>query len=151
MEYVTKSCPHCKYKYSIMTPKNHKIYGCPIITCERCGKQYFDKDYEEPGIYIEGANYPNKGGFWECISIIIGIIFIAFDYYGSSISPVGYILGALFVIGSLYILYDKRKNYQKDLLNAKIAYQESLNRLSNKEYVVFLQNNGVRIPNKFLQ
>ncbi|PXX75302.1 Rcat domain-containing protein [Dielma fastidiosa] len=154
MEYVDKRCPYCKYKYLVRIPKNQKIYGCPVITCKSCGQQFFDKDYIEPGLRIVGANYPDKTFSWNWTLFIFDGLFVAYDYNMPYLHPLEYLIGSILIILTIHSVIntlDQRNTYKINLAKAKTDYQESLNRLSNKEYLLLLQKNGVEIPNKFLQ
>ena len=48
---IIKRCPHCQYRYLEKTISEPLyLYGSPIITCQRCKKNFIDTDFHEAAL-----------------------------------------------------------------------------------------------------
>ena len=77
MKYITKKCPHCKFAYMLMEPSGGQDYGSPIQTCQKCGRQFIDKDYREiavSGIRKTDTKKVSPNAIYLLVSYLIFII-----------------------------------------------------------------------------
>ena len=160
MEYVTKSCPHCGYNYSIHEPKGSGFYGSKIRTCQRCGKQFIDKEYRE--IAIEGIREVDEHRISPA-TLFSALFFIAFacalvwlffndlSLFSSGrtfFSLIGAAISAgigVFLVVSESNEYGERQEYLK---------QEKINsekRMQNPQYINLLKELGYEISEKYLK
>ncbi len=153
--YTKKFCPHCRHMYqSYSTGTKNMVVanGCPIITCPRCGKQFLDKDIKEPAFYDSPKEVTIP-------KMIISLLFTPFGLAGMFLlimsivykSPVEALISLLPFSGYGYLLYVSIKNKKKINEDTIREYEESKDRLSDKEYVVLLLDLGYRVPRSFLR
>lgn len=152
--YTWKSCPHCKHQYKVYstyTTFRDETNGCPIVTCKRCGRQFFDKSIREPAFSSPPADitilHAILGSLWPfgIGGIALLIIGIATGYWGVIVIS----LLAFAAYGYLvYIGIKKRGEINGDI---KREYWESKQRLADKEYVALLIKLGYHVPDQFLR
>ena len=149
------NCPYCKAKIFFYYEEEW-LYGSPIRTCKKCGKNYVDDRYHE--IAVEGIG-PNALSIrWNGIGmlILLGIFLIAFlihfyevSHKTFSLEPCGIMVIALicilfFIIDSIRILTGaKAKKLEK-------LRRESVKRLRNWSYAKELEELGYMVPEEYL-
>ncbi|MBD5464299.1 MAG: hypothetical protein HDR22_00440 [Lachnospiraceae bacterium] len=150
------NCPYCKAKIFFYYEEEW-LYGSPIRTCKKCGKNYVDDRYHE--IAVEGIA-PNalsirRNGIG--LLVMLGIFLIAFLIHFYEIShKSGYSLefcclmvvalfGILFfIIDSIRILTGAKA---KKLERLRV---ESVKRLRNWGYAKELEALGYPVPEEYL-
>lgn len=70
--YVTSSCPHCGGTIRFMHPKNERLIGCMIRNCPKCGKLYFDDQFDE--VALRNEKYYKKNAPQRSMSILGGVL-----------------------------------------------------------------------------
>ncbi len=159
MQYTTKKCPHCKFAYTVMEAKGGVNYGSPILTCERCGKPFIDKEYRE--IAVDGPRdsdtkkiYPYT--IFICVFTILfsGPVLFLFISYPSLFSQKDdfllLIVAILLVVWAIYSVIRDVKSYDERQEYLKKERAESEARLSNYQYACFLKEIGYDVPKKYL-
>ena len=152
--HTRKYCPHCRHVYqSYSSGSKHLVVGqgCPIITCPRCGKVFFDKGIKEPAFYKK----KEKISVFDMIMTPMfpfgasGIFFSILALAYQSFKPMFVAIPAFaFYAYILFICIKNRKEMEVELSK---KYEDSVARLSNKEYVIALINHGYRVPKSFLR
>lgn len=160
MQYKTKKCPHCNHAYTVFEPKGEGHYGSPLLTCEKCGKHFIDKDYRE--IAVDGIRDVDKKKiapgsivlflFWLLFFFAEVILFlngqsIIFDNKRSFAELIIVLLIALFLLYQIISNY-KSYNIRQEILEKERLASES--RLQNYQYALFLKQLGYSVPKKYL-
>ena len=154
--YTHKYCHNCHklyHSYSNLTKSQEQLTGSPILTCKYCGTMFIDRDVKEPALYKKSTTLNIFGillaPIWPFGATALLFLFCSIKTDGS-ISTAAAVFGVLSLIFYLYLIYVGIKN--KDSINQEIKqeYNESIKRLKNKDYVIFLLNNGYKIPKRFL-
>lgn len=153
--HTSKKCPHCGYVYERYTTyskhlNNHS--GCPIKTCFRCRNKFLDKDITEPAISPE----PTKITVINCLFTmffpfaVLSIIFAIPLFYETDIPSYYYLFviipAAIWICCAITSLCNRTKINNRILLE----YNESVNRLKNPDYAIFLKDNGYYVPDTYL-
>lgn len=148
-----KKCPHCGRTYEEYTTytkayQNHT--GSPFRRCSSCGCEFVDKDFKEPAFYDE----PKETKLWQ---ILIAPVF-PFGIFGFGFVILSLCLGipgmllvaALPLLAYFYLVYIgiTKKHQFEDADRA--AYKKSLERVSDKNYVIKLLDCGYNVPSWFL-
>ena len=154
MGFVEWKCPKCG--------KNNRegcnawVYGSPIRNCKGCNSEYFDNRWRE--IAAEGVEPATKNpklylgaSLVFLVFTIACIIWLLADIKASGRYPIKLVgcvfVGALGTIGCFVVFlrivlgYEEKQN--------KKYYDESLQRLKNKEYVQKLISYGYNVPEQF--
>lgn len=160
MQYKTKKCPHCNHAYTVFEPKREGHYGSPLLTCEKCGKHFVDKDYRE--IAVDGIRDVDKKKiapgsivlflFWLLFFFAEVMLFlngqsIIFDNKRSFAELIIVLLIALFLLYQIISNY-KAYNIRQEILEKERLASES--RLQNYQYALFLKQLGYSVPKKYL-
>ena len=156
-------CSGCGVKLSIVEQGRVHRYGSPIRQCPRCARSYVDRNYHEieiEGIRESDISLKKSLGITLfclilCIACVAAIIFLYAYRSPNAIfvkKPTVFILGALlFGLGFFVMVGDTVKILtgarKRELEKER---QESVKRLSNREYVLMLQQLGYKIPEKYL-
>ena len=155
MQYVTKKCPHCGHTYTFMHAGSDTSFGSPIMTCEKCGKLFIDKDRKE--IAIEGItkeDIPVHSGNTIAAVMFLSIFEPVVLYYlfYDGIDQYWWlsIVLTLFLIFSWLQYYAEKASYSTRLKEFEIAKMESEGRVSNVHYAMLLKNLGYDVPEKYL-
>ena len=150
MIHTSKRCPHCSFVYETDSHRFSHI-GSPLLTCKRCGRQFFDKDYTEP--YFEAT--PKKSTFWGILLGValspFGLATIALFLLSRTIDHIsGLLLPAVpFVVCVSLVIYTLCKQgafYEKQCAE----HRASRERLMNRDYVILLLEHGCYVPTSFL-
>ena len=149
------NCPGCGQKLDMVEQgKTHK-YGSPIRQCPKCARRYVDRNYHE--IEIEGIRESDLSAKSSlglallslviCAGCAAAVIFWPFRRI-----PAAFIIGAaLFGIGFFVMIGDALKILTGKRKKAlEIEHQQSINRLSEREYALQLQKLGYQVPEKYL-
>lgn len=160
MQYITKKCPHCNHAYTVFEAKGGAHYGSPLLTCEKCGKHFIDKDYRE--IAVDGIRDVDKKKIAPG-SIVLFLFCLLFFFVevicflkGESIifdnerSLAELIISFLVALCMLYLVINEYKSYnirQEALKKERAASEE---RLRNYAYAAFLKQQGYDVPKKYL-
>ena len=165
------NCPNCgKIADRTTTTDSELLKGSPFRVCPSCGQTYFDSEYKEMGLVL----FEEKGGkigvssiLWTIISNAMVVVFLYFGFCEHNIR--NYIL-PLVVFGILALLFDygiirtiknhaspeKFHQSQIDYIEGRskersASVVESMNRLSNKNYLDALLQHGINIPDYFYE
>lgn len=153
MKYVTWRCPHCGKKFDT-TIGGERRWGCPIITCKKCGGRFLSPNIIEPALMVDNATKPSKVSFGDILCVILG----GFMFYRGFVN---YALGSmglsifLFVAGGLLFLLgvaaaiERIVKYSKLLQTWQDELKASRERLSDIEYIRTLIQLGYKIPSKY--
>ena len=160
-------CPYCNTwidKQSTWNPQ-----GSPFRICPRCRREYFDKDYQENAIWFltreQSAFFVDICAAFMLL-VTIGVLYAFYDEKSLSLSVIviEVALVAITVVLTRYAIKQTirfSKNNKNDLYMERIAYlklpsseqqhdiADSLNRLSNRQYLDRLTSCGVEIPDFF--
>lgn len=154
MGYSEMNCPHCG-KMNRESCNAH-MYGSPIRMCKSCGKKYVDSRYTEPAIsgfdtksvnfsfFIKGVALFGAGFVFTLLWLIYSIK--TRGRYSIRLAGTSFVcfLGLIMCIAMLIRI----KSGIADSENQKFL-EESEKRLSDKEYVRELIDNGIDVPEKY--
>jgi len=171
--YRTVICPNCgKLIEKTRTVDSQFLQGSPFRTCPYCNQTYFDKEYKEMGIEL----FTDKGGTIKLSTIgvflvsngaLIVFVYLAIiDAIAQGFHP--FFLIPIVMFGTLSLIVDigiidtiycrvhiKEHNQRKiDYIEGRGRERtseviESMNRLSNKDYLDALVRHGVYVPEYF--
>lgn len=154
MGYSEYNCPHCG-KINRESCNAH-MYGSPIRICKSCGKKYVDNRYTEPAIngfdrkstapsvYAKGA-----GIFAAGFVLTLGWVLISIKTKGSyQIKMAGASVICLLGLIMCIAMFVHIKSGAAEKENQKFL-EESEKRLSDKDYVRELIDNGIDVPEKY--
>lgn len=154
--YVQGTCPHCGAKIPSYV-ETKWIYGSPLRTCKKCGNRYIDSRYHE--IALEGIRpcdvsirQPLGAALMGFVIAAISAGWLYYDlHYSDSYYPILFVMvlagvfivfrGIVDAIGVVFGLKEKKMEKLK---------AESLERLSDKNYVRELAARGFYIPEAYL-
>lgn len=152
----TSSCPHCG---GPLTPHadDDYLYGSPIQTCPKCGKQYLDKHYHEAEIDgFHEADVSNKAVGKEVLifgacALVLGLLNVL-SFSTGRIRPAL----LLFFILAVVVLFSSLKKAAKVVTGVRKKElekerQASALRLQDKTYAFTLKELGYTVPEKYLQ
>ena len=153
--HTYKKCPHCNRTYdhyTTYTKNMSKHSGCPIKICFHCGNKFLDRDITEPATSPE----PEMVSVANCLftmffpCVPLSILFAIPLFYETDI-PLYYYLFA-FSPAAIWICCAIACLCRRHKINANILreYNESVNRLKNPDYAIFLKNNGFYVPDTYL-
>jgi hypothetical protein len=158
-QYEITKCPHCGNTIDFLKLKGPKAYGTPLITCNKCNKPFIDKNIIE--IAIDGIRPVDKMRIEPAsfITLLMGCFSIYAGYLNitdslnddKSMSWLFFIIGGLFILGSLWSIIDHLINYKKNQLMLQQMKLESEKRLSNYTYALLLKQAGFNVPDKYLR
>ena len=169
--YSLEKCPHCK---KIIKLNSIRIFnflkGSPIRTCPRCKGTYDYPEYKEWGLVLF-ADKGEKFGIVEVFGLLLShVVFVS--YLRSAIQH-GYsseTLWTLGISGSIALLVDyllvqtiKNRIHREEYHQKQIDYMEgrtkerppelveSMERLSNKEYLDARKKHRIDVPDYFYE
>jgi len=144
MKYTTKMCPYCRHPYVIHAPGDQIKYGCPLIICSRCGKNFWDTDIKEPALYGFDNEFEKRKRLetnlamvmYGGIGLVILIASIITEYYFM-------IIFGILIAGFDFFLISKelerraqnKKNHDLIIKEQQKQYDESFKRLQNMNYL----------------
>lgn len=162
-------CPYCGKVLEFRYAPPYE-YGCPRIVCLRCGKQHFDGFYREKAL-VEYQTRAPMWNIWICAAFVAYSLY--FDYTVLQMDPEIIMLETaaaavlLPVISiSLLLIALHRREHREEYVSAKEKKLEerfrnaervdrdlfvSLNRLGNEEYLYYLIDNEVEVPDYFFR
>ena len=157
MTYITKSCPHCGFPYSVAQPAKSGFYGSPFQRCQLCGQQFIDKDYREiavSGIRNVDTQHVSVGtailGVFPFLFMVSGL-YIGFSASFDTQTILITAGGALFFAGVLWLVVSEAKGYDERQKFLKKESARSEARLQNPQYAAELKRLGYHVPEKYLR
>ena len=154
MGYSEMNCPHCG-KMNRESCNAH-MYGSPIRVCKSCGKKYVDSRYTEPALtgFDRKSTDPSlyaKGAGIFAAGFVITLGWVIIDIKTKGSYPIK-VAGASFIclMGLVLCLvcFVRIKSGISEKENQKYL-EESEKRLSDKEYVRELIDNGIDVPERY--
>ena len=154
MGYSEMNCPHCG-KMNRESCNAH-MYGSPIRVCKSCGRKYVDSRYTEPAISGYDPKSTDPSLFLKGIALFGAGLVLILTWLIYSIKANGSysirLAGTAFVcfLGLVLciVCFIRIKSGIADRENQKYL-EESVKRLSDKEYVRELIDNGIDVPEKY--
>ena len=151
MEYVTKTCPHCKKQMTFMEKRRYD-YGSKLVICKNCQNPVIDDSIRE--IELEGISFRDKlpvdPGIILYLSISLFLLFVIisnnmfFEYLIFSIIALGFSLLMLYaLITSIKSQGEKKKWLEEE---AKASHE----RLRDPTYCLLLKQSGYNLPRDWL-
>ena len=150
-------------------PTDSPELGSPRRQCPRCGKTYFDNQYAEPALYLYSTK-PVKPKF---LLWLLGSVFFAVVLFIYTVVMQGYrenLLSAIILAAALIIYLTRliralharlhwddftEKFHQENIMclqgirKPPIPLDQSLDRLSQEEYLYYLLSHGTEVPEYF--
>jgi|GEM_PF-5545621 len=153
MKYVTWSCPHCGKKFDT-TIGGERRYGCPIITCKKCGGQFLSTNIIEPALMVENATKPSRIAFGDILCVIIGGIMLYRGFVNYALGSTGlsiflFIAGGLLFALGVWAFIERIVKYPKLLQAWQDELEASRERLRDVGYIKTLVRLGYRMPSKY--
>jgi hypothetical protein len=148
-----KKCPHCETVYESYTTytkqyQNHT--GSPFRRCSSCGCEFVDKDYKEPAFDDE----PKKINLFQILlapMFPFGLAGFGFAILSVCISEPGMLwIAALPLLGYFYLVYTGVTKRNAIDASDRAAYNQSLKRVSDRNYIIRLLDCGYKVPSWFL-
>ena len=153
------TCPHCGNRAEHTNKTTKHLMGSPFRRCASCGATYFDKAYEEQAIAI----YKGSGRFEGTIARLIVSLVLTGLLIASFVNPASFgdmpagilifilLLGPGMLIHSiLFLIRSSHKKVVDNLENhpEKLPEetQQSLERLSNQQYIDILRSYDYEVP-----
>ncbi len=145
--YVTKQCPYCYHAYQVFQSGEQRKYGCPLLTCVKCNKTFFDADIKEPALHgyenLYETHQSAKRGCIMAFYIPTGILLIGagIGIFVTLNSAVGFIpiLMAAMIFWPVFSYINKKiyeKKHAEEIWELKQKeYDASIVRLQNYDYV----------------
>lgn len=134
-------------------------YGCMVKKCKKCGSEYIDPRYHE--IAAEGIPESEFRISHDIILAVIGVLIVWRGIYLFGMKalnvpdelqwaePVLFLcLGAACIIGAVVDIILVRSGKKKEIFMRR--YQESVWRLSNRDYADTLRKAGYNVPENFM-
>ena len=169
--YSLEKCPHCKKIIKLNSIRSFNfLKGSPIRTCPRCKETYVYPEYKEWGLVLF-ADKGDKFGILETIGLLM--FHAALIFYLRSPAQYGYSPKQLLAVGIIcilalasdYLLVQTIKNriHREEYHQKQIDYMEgrtkerplelveSMERLSNKEYLDALKEHRIDVPDYFYE
>ena len=166
-----EKCPQCKWPlHYTQTYGSEILKGSPVRVCPYCNATFFDPDYKEWGLIL----FADKGdtfSIWEIIGLLMTHAALIFDF--CSPAQYNFSIKALLAVGGTFIiavLLDcslfraiKNRIHSEEYHQKQIDYiegrgkkrptelVESMERLSNKEYLDSLKEHGIEVPDYFYE
>ena len=158
MTHVYKKCPHCGHVYESYSTygNSRKIkHGIPFKTCLKCYKQFVDMDTIEPALEPLDDSRVSFLRFAVGYLYLLGFLAITpiLFLFAEDSQPyhrtIFLILAGLLVLYIFLVIYSyfTQDSALKEIRN---EYQQSLDRLNDREYARALDKAGFNVPNKFL-
>ena len=167
LEFRISRCPHCGkvLEGGFTSPYE---YGSPRMVCKNCGKQHFDGFYREKAL-VEYRERAPMWNIWLCVAFVGYALYLDYSVLRmerSSIMPETAIISIFLTIMSIALLLvalhrkenrdkyvaDREKKLEDRFRNAEQMDKEfsaSLKRLSNEDYLYYLIENEVDVPDYF--
>lgn len=155
MRYVTKKCPYCKKTYEqevASTFVNGRKYGCPLMTCAKCGKQFWDDEYYEiavSGIHKADTQKLHVGNILFSIILLLFSLFIFF--FNSDKSAFLYVVCSAFISLAIFLPIFDVCMYKRRMKLLEAEAIKSHKRLCNPKYAQLLKEEGYPVPEKYLK
>ena len=166
----TVKCPHCgKVADRTRTVDSELLKGSPFRVCPHCSTTYFDSEYKEMGLVL----FEEKGGkltFVGLVWILLSHSLVIYSLYSIIVEKLSGMFLPLVVFGIIALLYDiglikmiKNRAHSAEFHQGQIDYIEgrtkertaalieSMERLSNKDYLDALRSHGVDVPDYFYE
>jgi len=158
MEYITSRCPHCNAVVNKSNSLTKYSEGSPLRVCPRCGGQYIDPECHEPALV------PYKPyGVVACVttSLVSGVfcgfavllILYMIGYFGElyEVSSV-HVVASVVVGGIIAVLsfVSRTKGLAKENQEKLRLWNESRERLMNRDYARLLKKSGFEVPAEYL-
>lgn len=158
MQYVTKKCPHCGYRYTINKPSSAVEYGSPMRKCSRCGRTYVDKDFREIVLCdkIVGTESIQPATIFMCIgpgllAFFELCLFISNQSFFMETRWWGQIVLIILAIAFIWLFVSEDLKTEKTRLDfLEREKKASAQRLANPEYARWLKEQGYRVPDRYL-
>lgn len=144
----TVTCPHCSHENNSHRNENNTNYGSPLITCEKCGKQYLDTVRE---IALNGVSVFEKlparpAGL---VVLIAGFIFFCTTIsHGFLKRTKNFALGVFLMAVGLFWIFTDIRSHQKRKTILEEERKASEARCSDPAYVETLKKLGYKIKAK---
>lgn len=167
LEFRLSRCPHCGkvLEGGFTSPYE---YGSPRMVCKNCGKQHFDGFYREKAL-VEYRERAPMWNIWLCVAFVGFVLYLDYSVLRmerSSIMPETAIISILLTLISITLLLvalhrkenrneyvaDREKKLEDRFRNAERLDKElaaSLKRMSNEDYLYYLIENEVDVPDYF--
>lgn len=169
LELRVSHCPHCGKLLAAGLTSPYQ-YGSPRIVCIHCGKQHFDGFYREKALVEYRERIP-IWSVWLCAAFVVHFLYM--DYRMLQLKPekllpetiVFFSLMTVVSIVILFVVLYRRQNRDEyetakeekleerfrnaDRLDKELA--ASLRRLSNEDYLYYLIDNEVEVPDYFFR
>ena len=149
-------CPYCN-NWTDKSFKTSDIYlGSPVRSCEHCHRYFIDPGREENAIVYYSGKYRFKGWFTLTFFVILcacmGIGFLKDNSYGGLIPlAIAILITVLYVINIIKTAPQKRYENLKRKENLIKDVADSLERLSNPDYLAILLNHNIDVPEWFFE
>lgn len=148
------NCPHCG-KMNRESCNAH-MYGSPIRVCKSCGNKYVDNRYTEPALtgFDRKSTDPSlyaKGAGIFAAGFVLTLGWVLFDIKTTGSYPIK-AAGASFIclMGLILCIVCLVRIKSGIVEKENLKYlEESEKRLSDKEYVRELIDNGIDVPEKY--
>lgn len=156
MTYTTKRCPHCDHIITFMDSTKHR-YGSPFRICNKCGKMYIDKSFQEMAFLSEKKYTPPRIDPWTIMGYLGGIFLlivggISYSRYGIyDLTLLFLFSGLLFLAINIYSTISDIRNYKHRCHLYEEELSNSLRRVTNPDYLKALINIGYKVPKEYRQ
>lgn len=141
-------CPKCN-EITVATGEEWEMdYNDPILECEKCGEPILRVGCREIG--FSGIRFDDKlpVTLWALLPLLGGIILIllSLSFHGSVtiFRPKNLILGVLFVISGLYLIFNCLVNHKKKQAYLKEEIQRSAQRCADPAHKEALEKLGYK-------
>lgn len=162
-------CPHCgkilEYRYT--TPYE---CGCPRIVCKYCGRQHFDGFYQEKAL-VEYRKRAPMWNVWICAAFVVYCLYMDYRMFRigfENLLPESIIAFSIMTVVSIVLLLialHRRENREEYVASREKKMEErfrnaaeqdkvlavSLNRMGNEDYLYYLIDNEVDVPDYFFR
>ena len=165
-------CPHCNALIDYTNTTRKQLVGNPLRICGKCHQPYYDFAYLEDALAYYDSQQPAPGKLWLTFAVFASsvlLVIFAIVYSASigsktifAIFAIVLSLISILLFRSALIATNKLHNYEAFLqeLNKRMEnfksdnnnpnLKESMLRMSNPAYIDLLADNGIDIPDYFL-